>query len=96
MLHRIAFPVVSEWCQSFVQSKQDPKRLLESSADVLHLMGDSLELDGGPLGADHQHAPSLPELDGLIVDIHPDDRLSAHLLCLCYHLLDRRISCLPQ
>jgi hypothetical protein len=39
MLHRIAFAVVSEWSQTFVQGKQDPQRFLESSAEALHSDG---------------------------------------------------------
>jgi hypothetical protein len=40
---------VSEWCQTFVQSKLDPKRFLSEAVQMYCIrMGDSLELDGGP------------------------------------------------
>ena len=45
-----------------------------------------LQLDCGPGGADHEHAPTLTKLDGLVVDVDPYHRVCPLLLGLRDHL----------
>jgi len=48
-LHRIALPVVSEWCQMFVQSKESPRiDFLKAVQSYCIIMSNSLELDCRP------------------------------------------------
>src|SRR5215204_5018345 len=69
--HRIALPVVSEWCEKLVQSKESPRRdFLKAVQTSCVVMSDSLQLDGCTGSADHQHASTLTHLDGLVVYVH--------------------------
>jgi hypothetical protein len=55
-----------------------------------------LERDCRPRGAHHQHATSLPYLDGFVVDVHPYRRVGSQLLCFRDHLSNGGLPRLPQ
>jgi hypothetical protein len=96
-LHRIAFPVASEWGQTVVQSKECPRRDFPKAVQMISVvMSVSLELDCGAGSADHKHAASLTYLDGLVIYVNPYDHVCSHLLCLSNRLLGSRLSRSPQ
>ena len=67
----IALPVVSGWCQTFVQSKECPRRDFPKAVQMISVvMSVSLELDRDSGSADHKHAASLTYLDGLVDYVH--------------------------
>src|SRR5215218_4823320 len=95
--HRIALPVVSEWCQKLVQSKESPRRdFLKAVQTSCVVMSDSLQLDGCTGSADHQHASTLTHLDGLVVYVHAYNRVSVQLLGFGDHLFKGGLPRLPQ
>ena|SRR5215203_1646465 len=97
MLHRIALPVVSEWCQTFVQSKESSRRDFPKAVQMISVvMSVSQELDCGSGSADHKHSASLTYLDGLVDHVHPYVHVCSQLLCLSNHLLGSRLSRFPQ
>lgn len=49
-----------------------------------------------PRGAHHQHAASLPYLDGFVVDVHPYQRVCSQLLCFRDHLFNGALPRQPQ